>query len=193
MVSVVIAFRRDRLSKTRLSDLFTQDERMAIADAMFENLVNLVRMAIPSASLFVLAPENPKVRGSVWIRDSGVDLNNAVNGASGSLPQCPTIFLPADLPLISLDALRKLRTLALTHEVVISPDRHDEGTNALTLARPGLISTCFGKMSFEAHKRACIDAGIAPVVFRSSDIELDLDTPADFSLYQQRKEMRQYA
>lgn len=193
MVSIVIAFRRNENTKTRLAGMLSEEERLALADGMFSHLVRQVHRAVPNSTLFILSPDRPQGEGAVWIKDEGRGLNEALMSARDFLPQCPTIFLPADLPIATVASLRILSGLASQRDVVIAPDRHEEGTNALSLSRPGIIPTHFGKMSFGLHKRASLAAGIAPHIFRSADLELDLDTPADFAIYQQGRDIRRYA
>jgi 2-phospho-L-lactate guanylyltransferase len=62
--------------------------------------------------------------------------------------------------------------------VVLVPDRHGLGTNALALRPPGVIEFAFGQDSRLAHRRAAEAAG-AVYVELDSPLAFDLDTPAD--------------
>jgi 2-phospho-L-lactate guanylyltransferase len=67
--------------------------------------------------------------------------------------------------------------------VVIAPDRHQTGTNALFVRPPGLIDYAFGRDSFQLHRAWAERAGARVRVLKSTAIELDLDVPEDWTLY----------
>ena len=95
------------------------------------------------------------------------------------------LVLPVDLPLISPEALSTLlRHLEEGHDrlVVIVPDRHGRGTNALLVAPPDAIDFCFGGDSRAAHVQSARENGAALVEVLDSPLSLDLDTPNDLLL-----------
>jgi 2-phospho-L-lactate guanylyltransferase len=65
--------------------------------------------------------------------------------------------------------------------VAIVPDRHGRGTNALLLAPPDAIDTCFGGDSRSAHATAAVAAG-ARLVELDGPLALDVDTADDLLL-----------
>jgi len=65
--------------------------------------------------------------------------------------------------------------------VVVVPDRHGEGTNALLLTPPGAIAPSFGPGSLERHVRAAGAAGMAYTVARIPSLMLDIDTGQDLN------------
>jgi 2-phospho-L-lactate guanylyltransferase len=67
----------------------------------------------------------------------------------------------------------------LRREVVIVPDRHETGTNALVLRPPDTLAPSFGPDSFERHRRLAGEAGIPCVVKRPPSLLLDIDTGDD--------------
>ena len=60
-------------------------------------------------------------------------------------------------------------------------DRHNEGTNLLFVAPPGLISFAFGPGSRRAHEAAAEQAG-ARFIELGGPLAIDLDTPEDLLL-----------
>ncbi len=62
--------------------------------------------------------------------------------------------------------------------VVLVPDRHGSGTNALLLAPPNAIDFRFGEGSRAAHAAAAEAAG-ATYVELDGPLSFDLDTPED--------------
>jgi 2-phospho-L-lactate guanylyltransferase len=93
------------------------------------------------------------------------------------------LVLPADLPLISRDDIVELLRRAVDPPVVvIAPDRHGKGTNALLISPPGLIEYDFGENSFQRHSERAKQAGARLEVVELPSLGLDLDVPEDFEL-----------
>jgi 2-phospho-L-lactate guanylyltransferase (CobY/MobA/RfbA family) len=72
--------------------------------------------------------------------------------------------------------------------VVIAPDRHEKGTNALLLSPAGLIEYDFGENSFERHCELAKKAGARLEIVKLHSLGLDLDLPEDLALLDQLKE-----
>jgi 2-phospho-L-lactate guanylyltransferase len=107
-------------------------------------------------------------------RATMVALNHSVQGV---------IIVPADLPLISVDDIREVVKRAVDPPVVvISPDRHHEGTNALLIAPPGLIKYEYGPGSFQRHCNQAVKAGATLVICERRSVALDIDLPEDLEL-----------
>jgi 2-phospho-L-lactate guanylyltransferase len=96
------------------------------------------------------------------------------------------LVLPADLPGVSAAAIDRVAEAAQeAHRaapekpvVVLVPDRHGTGTNALLVAPPDAIPFLFGERSREAHAAAARDAGAAYVEL-DGPLAFDVDTPDD--------------
>jgi 2-phospho-L-lactate guanylyltransferase len=93
------------------------------------------------------------------------------------------LVLPADLPSVSATAVDDIveRGSVLTAPdaiVVLVPDRHGTGTNALLVSPPDAIDPAFGVGSRAQHARR---ADVARARYEEIDgpLSLDLDTPAD--------------
>jgi 2-phospho-L-lactate guanylyltransferase len=65
--------------------------------------------------------------------------------------------------------------------VVIVPDRHGSGTNALRLTPPDAIAPAFGPGSFARHAALGAAAGAVVRVAQAPSLELDVDTPGDLA------------
>jgi 2-phospho-L-lactate guanylyltransferase len=99
------------------------------------------------------------------------------------------LVLPADLPAIGADDIAAILAAgdrAGSPSVVVVPDRHGRGTNALLLDPPDAIDTAFGGGSRAAHAwlAASSEIALAEVTGRTG-IDLDLDTPDDLLLVEQ--------
>jgi 2-phospho-L-lactate/phosphoenolpyruvate guanylyltransferase len=87
------------------------------------------------------------------------------------------LLVPGDCPALDpaeVDALLDDRAPG----VMIVPDRHGTGTNALLLAPPTAIAPAFGPGSFERHMAR---AGGAARVAELPSLGLDVDTPGDLA------------
>ncbi len=109
--------------------------------------------------------------------------NGAVVRAQTDLADAEALLIaPADVPLITADAVDLLVASAPAGEAVVVAPAHNGGTNALFLRPPGIIRPAFGPSSARAHAQAASDSGAAGVPFRLAQIDVwayDVDTPAD--------------
>src|SRR5262249_31427024 len=90
------------------------------------------------------------------------------------------LILPADLPLFRReDILTLIDRAGKPPSVVIAPDRHRRGTNALLMEPAGLIQYDFGENSFERHCERARAAGARLEIVDLPSLALDLDLPED--------------
>lgn len=90
------------------------------------------------------------------------------------------LMLPGDLPLISEAAIEELFGAAdASPNVVLAPDCHRDGTNALLCTPPLVISPHFGQRSFERHVAAAQAVSVAARVVEIDALALDLDCADD--------------
>jgi 2-phospho-L-lactate guanylyltransferase len=92
------------------------------------------------------------------------------------------LLVPGDCPLldpIEIDALIDRPTPA--RSLLIVPDRHGSGTNALLISPPDAFFPAFGPGSRERHERNAQDAGLSFETVTVSSLSLDVDTPEDLA------------
>jgi 2-phospho-L-lactate guanylyltransferase len=90
------------------------------------------------------------------------------------------VVLMADLPRIEAGDVRTLIAALDAHDVALVRDHLGHHTNALAVAPPMAMATCFGRDdSFAAHWAAARAAGLRAVVVESERIAFDVDLPAD--------------
>jgi 2-phospho-L-lactate guanylyltransferase len=116
-------------------------------------------------------------------RDAGQSAATAVGAAHAKRKGFERVLLvPGDCPALDRDELDALLDdHTQTPSVVIVPDRHGSGTNALLLAPPDVIEPSFGPGSFERHRQLAAAAGVPCSVARPETLLLDIDTPADLA------------
>jgi 2-phospho-L-lactate guanylyltransferase len=96
------------------------------------------------------------------------------------------LVLPADLPLLSKEGIDQLISLATDPPVVvIAPDRHQKGTNALLSSPPGLIEYDFGPDSFSSHLSHARAAGVRVEICNLPSFGLDIDIPEDLEAFKE--------
>lgn len=179
-------------AKTRLGGALDAEERRDLVTRMLERTVAAV-MATPGiAEAIVVSPdpealETAAAGGARTMRQRTQGLNAGIRaarddalagGADGVL------ILPIDLPFVSADLLHGLLGVAADGEgpvVVLVPDRHSRGTNALFISPPEAIDVAFGGDSRAAHAARAAAAGVQYMEV-DSDLGIDLDTPDDLLL-----------
>lgn len=182
-------------SKSRLSSVLSDEERAELSRRMLVHTLNTLKDVAEIEHTLVVSRDThalsiARQHGARTVAERGSPkLNTALvrativaqgYGVSGVL------VLPADLPLISVEDIRMLIEKAKEPPVVvIAPDRHGSGTNALLASPPGLIDYDFGPDSFEQHISRAKDAGARIEVCEISSLGLDLDLPEDLAILQE--------
>ena len=92
------------------------------------------------------------------------------------------LLVPGDCPLLTSDEIDALLERRPGPGVVVVPDRHGTGTNALLLSPPDAIRPSFGPGSRERHERA-----EGAVVDEVPGLLLDIDTPADLAALEEAR------
>jgi 2-phospho-L-lactate guanylyltransferase len=186
-------------SKSRLAGCMTALERQALSESMLVHTLDCLKACASIQGVLVVSPD-PEVLtlarrlGAAPVRqwpDGG--LNHALHqagkrakarGAGGLL------VLLADLPKLEradIDSL--LAHAGPPPSVVLAPDRHGSGTNALLMAPPGLIEYAFGPLSFLRHRQMAEAAGAHLQVYHAPALALDLDVPEDLALLRDQTAM----
>lgn len=186
----LLVLARDPLgAKTRLSVTLDPKSRAALAVAMLTDVLAAAR-EVPFTRRLVVT-ESAEIReiaeadgvSTLDVAPSGANAAAAValraaaaGGAGGAL------VIAADLPLLVPSDLQALLAEAREAEVVIAPDRHRRGTNALLLTPPGVIAPAFGENSFRAHRERARRAGALTRLVTSRGLATDIDDADDIRL-----------
>lgn len=178
---IVIPVRPLGQGKTRLSPALTGPARAELARAMFAHVQDVARHFAPvhaisrDAAVLALA-QHP-------LLELGEGLNPALEQAARELGgNGPVLALSADLPLLRGEDLTAMIMLLDEADVIAAPDRMGRGTNALLLARPGLIPYRFGPDSLTAHRDAAERAGLRFTCCERAGLASDVDRPEDLAL-----------
>jgi 2-phospho-L-lactate guanylyltransferase len=89
------------------------------------------------------------------------------------------LAVPGDCPALDPGELAAL--LGASEAIVVVPDRHGSGTNALLLAPPTAMAPSFGPGSRERHEAAARATGLPWAVREVPGLGMDADTPEDLA------------
>lgn len=178
----------------RLDGLLSQEERNRVAEALFLDLILKLPRSRCIDDILVVTADASIARQARWFgakvllqeKDEGHS-EAASAGARAALEQGAqrVAMLPVDCPMLDTDELdahigRSART------VLIVPDRHGTGTNALVLAPPDIFAPAFGPDSCARHVSRARSIGISFALEQVESMGMDLDTPEDYSLLRDR-------
>jgi 2-phospho-L-lactate/phosphoenolpyruvate guanylyltransferase len=93
------------------------------------------------------------------------------------------LLVPGDCPLLTADEIDALLDRHRGDGVVVVPDRHGTGTNALLLQPPDAIHPAFGPGSRERH----VGLADGAVVDEVPGLLLDIDTPDDLAALEEAR------
>jgi 2-phospho-L-lactate/phosphoenolpyruvate guanylyltransferase len=183
--------------KTRLAGLLDAQARGALIRRLAARVIGTASAAVGSDAVMVLSAE-AQVHGlahSLGVRsltdEGGADLNRALQAARRD-PACANadllLILFGDLPALHIaDVHGLLAAAGRAAHVVIAPDRHHTGTNALVLPRGVAWRFHFGAGSFAQHCRAAEQAGRLSQRYDAWGTAFDMDDPSDFLLWRERR------
>lgn len=178
-------------AKQRLGDAIGGSDREKLAAAMVGDVLAALAKVPEIDEIIVVTAEplaaqeaekagqavvdDPEERGQSAAANRGIDAALA-RGADRAL------LVPGDCPAVDPDELGRLLGRATTEpSVVIVPDRHGSGTNALLLTPPGAVAPSFGAGSFARHAARARAAGATVKVCDLPSLGLDVDTPDDLA------------
>ena len=181
-------------AKQRLRDELDPTPRRALVEAMFSDVLVALRRAQRVDQVLVISSDHNAQRiasgygASVAADDDSGHNDAARRGIARAVDMGfdRVLLIPGDCPLmnpVEIDELIARRVSAPS--ILIVPDRHDTGTNALLITPPGAMDPAFGPGSHERHTLNAQDAGVSAQTVRVPSLGLDIDTPEDLSAVQQ--------
>jgi 2-phospho-L-lactate/phosphoenolpyruvate guanylyltransferase len=178
-------------AKQRLGGTLSDGSRWALAEAMVTDvLVALRRAKAVDHVLMVTSETRAESLAIGWGADVIADpqershSNAATLGIRAAVDRGATrvLLVPGDCP--SLDPREVDDLLTDRHGVLIVPDRHGTGTNALVLDPPDAIEPAFGPGSCERHSDLAREAGMHWEIRHVPSLMLDVDTGEDLEALQ---------
>jgi 2-phospho-L-lactate/phosphoenolpyruvate guanylyltransferase len=181
-----------RRGKSRLAGTLSEDERTELNRTLLQNTLQTFSGLKEVEEVLVISRDPQALaiarhHGARTVREDGQpELNTALKRATVIAQVYATrgvLVLPADLPLITRDdVLALIERAGEPPAVVIAPDRHGTGTNALLISPSGLIEYDFGENSFQRHCQRAMAASARLEIVDLPALGLDLDLPEDLEL-----------
>ncbi|HED04285.1 MAG TPA: 2-phospho-L-lactate guanylyltransferase [Candidatus Fraserbacteria bacterium] len=128
-------------------------------------------------------------RGACWQAGQGIGLNAALQWAFDRAWKRgrAALYLPGDLPFITAGDLRALVVASGNFaKIVLVPDRHCRGTNAILAPVGTDFWPALGPDSFQRHLSQAGELGLPVAVCERLGLSCDLDTAEDLQAYQSR-------
>ncbi len=188
-VYAVVVARAGDHAKSRLSGTLGPAERSHLVLDMLRDVLAVCAASPDVHGVIAVADAAAAtaIKSGVLVQDPGTDMNAAA--LAGIQAACQrgartVIVLPADIPRVTTDDLRRLLEAAgdYSRAVVLGASHDGEGTNALLLRPPNAIVPSFGPPSLDRHARLAEAAGCHTVILSHLGLALDIDTPADLAL-----------
>jgi 2-phospho-L-lactate guanylyltransferase len=175
-------------AKQRLSCLLSPEERLALAHAMCEDVLEEIARWRGRPPVAVVTGD-PFARNLALRLQFEVIADNSNPGETGAIEMATaicrergavsTLVVPADIPLIETAELERIVESAPPGGAVLVPDAAGRGTNAALRAPADLFPLRFGNDSFLPHLAAAKATGKPCVVLKLPGIARDVDRPAD--------------
>ena len=175
-------------AKQRIAGAVAGPDRRILAEAMVEDVLAALAAVDGLHGVVVVTAEirahalaleagasvvpDPREAGQSFA--AGVGIEAAVADGADRV-----LLVPGDCPALDPGEIESLLGSRRAAEVVIVPDRHGSGTNALLLSPPDAVTPTFGPGSFARHAATARAAGATVRVAQVPSLGLDVDTPGD--------------
>ena len=195
--TAVIPVKRLGAAKQRLGDRLSEPERAGLAMASFADSLEAVCRCEALERVIVVTGDAKAERHALWrarrtdlpievVQDPSDRGHNeaAAIGAerARSLGAEAIALLPGDCPLLDPGELADAVEGLGPGSVLVVPDRHGTGTNALILSPPNAIGPSFGAGSCGRHLELARKHGMEGHRVELASLALDIDTPEDLEV-----------
>jgi 2-phospho-L-lactate guanylyltransferase len=195
----VLPVKRFDDAKQRLDRTLNAGTRRALAEAMVSDVLHALRRATRVDVVIVVTGEHgaealARAYDAQAIPDDDRGHSHAArSGVDWALERDyeRVLMVPGDCPALDPAEVDALVVEGMSGpDVVIVPDRHGTGTNALLLAPPDVIAPSFGPGSRARHEQAAHDAGARWRIAEPRSLVLDVDTADDLAVLHAALEAR---
>ena len=188
VTAAVLPIKTYARAKHRLSESVGVPDRRALAEAMVGDVLDVLP-AVPGLDRVIAVTAEP--RAAAVAREAGADIVHDPDEAGQSAAALlgiraaldagagRVLLVPGDCPALDPREVGDLLARPGRAGVVIVPDRHGAGTNALLLSPPDVIEPAFGPGSFARHAARAHAAATVVRVAEVRSLGLDVDTPED--------------
>ena len=175
-------------AKQRLTAGLSREQRRALAEAMFRDVLIAVGQSAELDGVIVVTADR-RARAMATEHDVAVVADAEQGHSAAALVGIAAaldakadraVLVPGDCPALDPKELDDLLSRpVIPPSVLIVPDRHRTGTNALVLTPPDTLAPSFGPGSCERHAARARAAGGTPEGVDVPSLATDVDTPED--------------
>jgi 2-phospho-L-lactate guanylyltransferase len=184
-----------RRGKSRLSAVLSESEREKLNQSLLIKTISCLKEIKEIDQILVVSYDPNALNisrdfGARTIQEShNTNINKALRKgsiAAHTFNVSSVLIIPADLPYINADAIRQLLGKAgKPPEIVITPDRRMNGTNALYINPVGILDYDYGMWSFRKHVEQAERKKIRVEIYNNDTLSFDLDIPEDLEFLKQ--------
>jgi 2-phospho-L-lactate guanylyltransferase len=205
---LIIPVKSLKESKSRLANVLTEDQRKELTWVLLLQLIEVSRQVSQIQQILIVTPD-PKVESLVSPHVAITLLESGKQGLNGALAESRDyavadadciLILPCDLPFITrldiemlLAPLADLDSRSISGDpqqngplMVICPDQHGDGTNALLLCEPMDFTFYYGPDSFRKHLEEASLRGLKINRVEPDGVKFDLDREEDWHEFVKR-------
>lgn len=179
-------------AKSRLAKVRSPEERATLARAMAEHVLGVLRGCRRIEAITVVTPGDDVAAwaeglGARALKDLGTAerLGDVIDDALAHLAAEgaeAALVVMSDLPNLDAESIERMIDELAGADLVVAPDVDGLGTNALALAPPTGMRTCFGNVdSAMRHRDAAVRQGLRVVDVCSPGLGRDVDVPDDLA------------
>lgn len=188
--AIVIPVKAFDKAKERLADALSPGERVALARNTATRVVE-VALALPQFDTVVVVCDDDATAS--WARQLGAQaliaptpgLNAAVEHAVAVVRPDHDWIAVCHADVADPSGLAALAAPA-AHTVTLIADRHGSGTNVLALNAEDGFTFRYGPTSLTDHREEARRRGLGVTLATDAGLALDLDTPDDVALFDNR-------
>lgn len=184
-----------RKAKSRLSDVLSEDERALLNFTMLGQTLRTLK-SVPAIDQILVVSSDSSVLALAreydarTVQEDGeTDLSIALRRAvvvAKMYNAAGLLILSADLPLLSERDIEKMLALGKSSPfVVLAPDRHNDGTNAIYMNPPDIVECKIGAGSYDHNLKQASLKSVPVEICQLTSLGLDLDVPEDLDLLNQ--------
>ncbi|MFM7433880.1 MAG: 7,8-didemethyl-8-hydroxy-5-deazariboflavin synthase CofG, partial [Gammaproteobacteria bacterium] len=182
-VVAIVPVRTPGEGKSRLAGVLSVPRRSALVQSMLARVLAALQGAKRIDRIVVVTPDDHLAlpKGIEVLHDHATGLNAAVSLAQRAFADrhAAMLVVAADAPQVTAEEIDRLVERATDSDVVVVPDRHGCGTNALWLRLPTPLAPQYGDDSAAAHLDAATRLRLRAMRIEVPGLSHDVDVPDD--------------
>jgi len=187
-----------RMSKPQLSDVLDEEERLTLNLTMLGNTLQVLSSVQEIDQVLVISRDSSVLS---MARDYGArtlqeDPNSPLEvvlqraaAVARAYAACALLIVAADLPLLAPEDVQTMLAHAVQPpEMIIAPDRKNDGVNVVLINPIEMFKVAFGKGSVERYQKQAIAHGTRLEILSLPTLAFDLDSPEDLEYLNQMEQ-----